>query len=106
MTTARIYRPSKTAMQSGRARADLWVLEYESEKPKRPESLMGWTSSGDTLEQVSLKFGSLEEAQAFAQSKGLAYSVERPRERKLKARNYVDNFKYVPPPQDPKKKSS
>jgi len=31
--TARIYRPAKTAMQSGQARTKEWVLEYEAEAP-------------------------------------------------------------------------
>jgi hypothetical protein len=94
--TARIYSPSKTAMQSGRGRTDGWVLEYAPAAAKGPESLMGWTASGDTLAQIRLKFETLEEAQHYAQAKGLAYSVFPAQERKIKPRNYGDNFKYVP----------
>ena len=31
---ARIYRPAKTAMQSGQAQTRNWVLEYEPEAPR------------------------------------------------------------------------
>jgi hypothetical protein len=94
---ARISKPSRTAMQSGRGRTDQWVLEYETLSPRRPENLMGWTSSGDTLNQVKLKFNTLEEAVSFAEEKGLAYTVLPDQERVVRPRNYVDNFKYIPP---------
>ena len=41
--TARIYQPARSAMQSGEAK-DNWLLEYEPEKPREIEPLMGWTS--------------------------------------------------------------
>ncbi|MGQ0527819.1 MAG: ETC complex I subunit [Alphaproteobacteria bacterium] len=92
---ARIYKPSKTATQSGRAgRMEDWILEYELETRREPESLMGWTSSGDTLNQVRLGFATLEEAKSFAEKKGLTYQVTPAQVRKVKPRNYGDNFKY------------
>lgn len=93
----RIYRPSKSAMQSGRAKTQVWVLEYELKSPRVPESLMGWTSSRDTLGQVKLKFPSMEKAVEFANGKGWTYTVQPAQERKITPRNYVDNFKYIPP---------
>lgn len=96
----KIYRPCKSTMQSGLAKTEEWVLEYELASARRPETLMGWTSSEDTLNQVRLKFPTLDEAVRFAQVKGWSYSVLPPHERKVKPRNYVDNFKYVPPEED------
>ena len=93
----RIFRPSKSALQSGRAKAQDWVLEYELTSSRKPESLMGWTSSGDTLNQVRLTFDSAEAAVGFAEKKGWAYTVQPSHERRVSPRNYVDNFKYVPP---------
>ena len=93
---ARIYQPSKSAMQSGLGKTTQWILEYEQATARKPEALMGWTSCGDTLAQVSLKFSSLKDAQAFAQEKGLECTVLPPRGRKVKPRNYSDNFRYVP----------
>src|SRR5262245_24311125 len=98
----KIYKPSKTAMQSGHGKTEDWVLEYETETPRRPEALMGWTASGDTLNQVKLKFASMEDAVAFATRKGWAYTVLPPRGRKVKPRNYADNFRYIPPQDEQK----
>ena len=93
----KIYSPAKTTMQSGRGRTDRWVLEYELETRREPERLMGWMSSGDTLNQVRLNFASAEDAISFAEKKGWLYTVLPVQERILKPRNYVDNFKYIPP---------
>lgn len=93
----RIYKPSKNAMQSGRAKAEGgWILEYETATPRKPDPLMGWNSCGDTLNQVRLKFACAEDAVAFAVKKGWGYSVQAAQERCVRPRNYVDNFKYVP----------
>ena len=97
MIKARIYKPSRNAMQSGRGKTKDWVLEYENSTARKPEPLMGWTQSGDTLGQVRLKFDSLEDAQAYAEEQGIYYKVQTPAERKTKPRNYGDNFKYIPP---------
>jgi hypothetical protein len=93
----RIYQPSKTAMQSGRARTHAWVLEYEVATPRRPEPLMGWISAGDTLNQVRLRFETKEEAIAFAVRKGWEINLEEPRPRRVRPRNYADNFRYDRP---------
>ena len=93
----KIYKPSRNAMQSGRAKTEQWLLEYETETPRVPDPLMGWSSSGDTLNQVRLKFDSMEKAMDYANKKGWVYTVLPPRERKITPRNYADNFKYFPP---------
>ncbi|MFA7275273.1 MAG: ETC complex I subunit [Pseudobdellovibrionaceae bacterium] len=93
----KIYRPSRSTMQSGRAKTEGWVLEYELKTPRRPENLMGWTSSGDTLNQVRLNFPLQESAVEFAKKKGWDYTVLPEHDRIVRPRNYVDNFKYIPP---------
>ncbi len=60
--TARIYKPARTAMQSGTAKTKEWVLDYEPEQPRAVEPLMGWTSSGDMKQQLRLCFDTKEEA--------------------------------------------
>ncbi|MGB4106791.1 MAG: ETC complex I subunit [Alphaproteobacteria bacterium] len=92
---ARIYKPSKTAMQSGHGNTHAWVLEFESKSNRGPEPLMGWTT-GDTLGQVCLEFPSLAEAKDYALRKGLSVTVQPAMGRKLKPRNYADNFRYRP----------
>ncbi len=92
-----IYKPAKTAMQSIHARKAQWKLEYIPTSKRQPEPLMGWTSAGDTLNQVKLKFSTREGAIAYAQKQGWEYTVAVHRERRVKPRNYMDNFRYVPP---------
>ena len=99
----RIYKPSKSAMQSGRGKTVCWVLEYEIASKRQPEPLMGWVSSGDTLNQVQLKFDTAEQAIEFAESKGWAYTVAEEKVRKVRPRNYVDNFIYRGPAPDEEK---
>jgi hypothetical protein len=93
---ARIYKPVKSAMQSGRANTVEWVLEYEQETPRRPEPLMGWVGADDTLNQVRLKFLTREAAIAFAEKEGFEYTVVETHARKVKPQSYIDNFKYQP----------
>jgi ETC complex I subunit conserved region len=93
MTQARIYQKLKNAMQSGRAGTDQWVLEYEPEQAKQPDPLMGWAGSGDTRQQVTLSFASLDAAQAYAAKKGLSYHVVAAPQKVLKLQAYADNFR-------------
>jgi hypothetical protein len=92
----KIYKPAKNAMQSGRANTQDWVLEYELQTPRRPEPLMGWVASEDTLGQMRIKFPTKEEAIAFAEKEGFEYTVTEPHLRKVKPQSYIDNFKYRP----------
>jgi hypothetical protein len=94
MARARILRPAKTAMQSGRAATRKWVLEYEPASRREPDPLMGWASARDTLNQVRLSFATLDEAVAFAQKHGLDYSVVEPQQRQFAPKAYADNFRY------------
>ncbi len=94
MTEVRIYRPSKTAMQSGRHNLKRWVLEFEPATGKRTDPLMGWTGSSDTRGQVRLGFDSKEDAVAFAQKNNLTARVQDPKRRRLRQKNYADNFSF------------
>ena len=94
MTTARIYKPAKTAMQSGTARTKQWLLEFDRVEPREIEPLMGWTSSGDTRQQVKLWFDTKDEALAYATREGIAYRIEEPQEAKRRTISYADNFKF------------
>ena len=89
---ARIYRPAKTAMQSGKARTKDWVLEFEPVTARVPEPLMGWTSSTDMNGQVRLAFETKEEAIAYAQKHGVPFQLAEPKEHGLVIKAYADNF--------------
>lgn len=90
---ARIFKPAKTAMQSGRAKSRKWRLEFEPDSPRTIDNLMGWTSSADTKAQVALQFDTCDDAVAYAKKHGIDYTVlpERPRKRPIRA--YADNFR-------------
>lgn len=90
----RIYKPAKTAMQSGTAGTKHWLLEPVAESDARSvEPLMGWTSSGDTTRQLHLYFSTKEAAVAFAEKHGLEYRVTEPKARTVKPKSYAENFK-------------
>ncbi len=91
---ARIFRPAKTAMQSGQARTKEWLLEYEPEAPRQVEPLMGWTSSTDMKSQVRLEFDSKDEAISYAERNGIPFRVIEPKPRRPVQKSYADNFKY------------
>jgi len=91
---ARIYKPAKTAMQSGTARAKEWVLDYEPEEPPLVEPLMGWTSSGDMKQQVRLAFDTKEEAIAYCERHGIPHQVFDAQEPKRRTISYADNFSF------------
>jgi len=94
VSTARIYKPAKTAMQSGRARTRNWVLEFEPSAAKRPDRLMGWVGSADmAADEVQLRFATKEAAIAFAERCGLEYRVHEPTERAVRPKAYADNFR-------------
>ena len=94
MTVARIYQPTKTAMQSGRAQTRRWRLEFEPALARRVEPLMGWCASADMDQQISIGFDSREQAIAYAERHGIPYQVHEPKAAKLKIKSYADNFAY------------
>ncbi len=89
---AKIYRPSKTAMQSGQAATRRWILEFEPGSAMTPDPLMGWSSSADTTRQVKLVFETREQAIAYARRHGIPHQVTEPKERKPVLKAYGDNF--------------
>lgn len=91
---ARIYKPAKTAMQSGEARTKNWVLDFEPEQPRRVEPLMGWTSSTDMRQQVRLRFASKDDAIAYCEKNGIPYQVSEPHAKAPKKIAYADNFAF------------
>ena len=91
---ARIYRPAKTAMQSGTAKAKDWVLDYEPEQPREIEPLMGWTSSGDMRQQLRLRFDNAEEAVAYCERHGIAYQVFGAKAPARRTISYSENFAF------------
>jgi hypothetical protein len=89
----RIYKPAKTAMQSGTANTREWVIEAEPSR-KEIDPLMGWTSSRDMKSQVRLSFDTKEEAIAYAERNGIAYQLAEAKGRAPVRKAYADNFRF------------
>lgn len=90
----RIFRPAKTAMQSGRARTHQWVIEFEPAGAIHNDPLMGWPGALETSAQVKIKFSTKEEALAYAERQGWAATVQEPTERIIRPKSYADNFAF------------
>ena len=91
---ARIYKTTRTAMQSGTAKTKLWHLDYEPEQPRQIEPLMGWTSSGDMKSQLRLYFETKEEAIAYCARHAIPYQVFEPHQPERRKIAYADNFAF------------
>ena len=97
MQKARIFRQPKSAMQSGRAGTQEWVLEYEPAEPKRIDPLTGWSGSGDTNStQLRLAFPSAEAAVSYCEAKGITFETQPapPIRADIKPKSYADNFRF------------
>ena len=91
MKKAKIYKPSKTAMQSGTKKYDKWVIEFITEKPGI-NPLMGWESSTDTYSELKLEFNSKDLAIEYAKKNKINYELIEPKIRKINKKSYADNF--------------
>ncbi|MDE3015486.1 MAG: ETC complex I subunit [Pseudomonadota bacterium] len=97
MTKARIYRPDKTAMQSGKAGMKEWLLEFSPDQPSPVDSLMGWNGMTDMKQEIRLYFPTKDAAVAYAKKRGIPHEVYDPNTRRQVAKAYADNFKFGRP---------
>jgi len=91
MRKAKIYKPTKTAMQSGKRNTKYWLLEFETLNTGI-SPLMGWESSEDTMSEVRLKFESKDEAINYAKKNNINYYIDEPQKTKVVKKSYSDNF--------------
>lgn len=92
MADVRIYRPAKSALSSGKARTRFWLVEFEPGERREADRLVGWVGSGDTRQQLRLRFPTREAAIAWCERHRLTYVVEEPEEPALRPRSYAENF--------------
>ena len=90
--TIKIYKPSKTAMQSGIGKTKKWLAEYISNEETSKDSLMGWNSSNDTKTQIKMFFDTKDKAIDWAKKNNYQFIVEEPKIRKIKKKSYASNF--------------
>ena len=91
MKKVKIFKPSKTAMQSGKRASKKWLLEFDT-LDTQINPLMGWESSVDTMSEVKLEFSSKDEAINYAKKNNLDYYVIEPEKTKIVKKSYSDNF--------------
>jgi len=91
MKKAKIYKPSKTAMQSGKRNSKKWLLEFDTLNTGI-NPLMGWESSIDTMSEVKLEFSSKEEAINYVKKNNIDYYIVEPEKSKIIKKSYSDNF--------------
>ena len=91
MKKAKIYKPSKTATQSGLKKFDKWILEFITTDPTI-NPLMGWESSNDTYSEIKMEFSTKELAIEYAKKRKIVYELVHPKERKIVKKSYSDNF--------------
>ena len=91
MRKAKIYKPTKTAMQSGTGNTKNWLLEFDT-LDTGINPLMGWESSKDTMSEVKLEFSTREQAINYAKKNDIDYYVIEPQKRKIIKKSYSDNF--------------
>ena len=91
MKKAKIYKPSKTAMQSGTKKFDKWIIEFITKDPGI-NPLMGWESSYDTYSELNLEFPSKELAVEYAKKNKIDYEIIEPKKRSIVKKSYADNF--------------
>tara|TARA_X000001036_G_C20398558_1_gene691785 strand:- start:303 stop:590 length:288 start_codon:yes stop_codon:yes gene_type:complete len=89
----KIYKKSKSAMQSGLHNTKKWCLEPLSITPKKRNSVFSWTSVNGTQDQIKLLFNTLEEAVYFAQKNKVNYQVFKPNVKITRIKSYANNFK-------------
>ena len=91
MRKAKIYKPSKTAMQSGKRNTKSWILEFDTLNTGI-SPLMGWQSSKDTMSEVKLEFDNKDEAIKYAKKNNIDFYVIEPQKSKIIKKSYADNF--------------
>ncbi len=89
-----IYKPTKSAMQSGIATNRFWILKYVNSSKTNLDPLMGWSGSDDTSKQIVLRFNSKEEAIDYAETNYLEFRVLKNNTKKIKPKSYAENFSY------------
>ena len=91
MKRAKIYKPTKTAMQSGKGNIKKWLLEFDT-LATGIDPLMGWETSRDTMSEIQLEFSNKDQAINYAKKNSIDYYVVEPQKHKIIKKSYAENF--------------
>ena len=90
---AKIFKPTKSAMQSGRSKNKSWKLIIEDGSHQSKDPLIGYYGGLNTSSQINLFFETKEDAIDYAEKNNLSYDVLESSQRKVISKSYADNFK-------------
>ena len=91
MKKAKIYKPSKSVLQSGNKKFDKWIIEFITDRPGI-NPLMGWESSTDTYSELKLEFKNKDLAIEYAKKNKIDFELIDAKTRKITKKSYADNF--------------
>ena len=89
---AKVYKNSASTTQSGRNKAEYWILEPSVENFIIKDNLMGWTGCSDIRKQIKLKFATLGDVERYANKNKIIIDVIEPKEKTRIIKSYADNF--------------
>ena len=89
----KIYKKSKSAMQSGIKNTKKWYLESMEINVRAHNIYFDWSSSTSIEDQIKLSFDDLQSAIDFAKKKNLDFEVFVPNQSNQIIKSYSDNFK-------------
>ena len=91
MRKAKIYKPTKSVMQSGKRNTKNWILEFDTLNTGI-NPLMGWETSRDTMSEIQLEFSNKDQAINYAKKNNIDYYVVEPQKSKIFKKSYAENF--------------
>ena len=89
----KIYKKSKSAMQSGIKNTKKWYLESMDINERSLNLSFDWSSSKNIEDQIKISFNDLQSAIDFAEKNNLVYEVFVPNQSNQILKSYSDNFK-------------
>ena len=87
-----IFRPSKSAMQSGLSNTKKWCLTNIEMNETFLNSKFCWVGSTNPEKKIKIFFEELKDAKTFAKKNNLNFEVVEPNKRKVLRKSYAENF--------------
>ncbi len=87
-----IFKPSKSAMQSGLKNSKKWCLTNKDINESFISSKYCWNGSSNPEKQIKLFFSDLDSAINFAKKNNYSFEVMEPNHKILIKKSYAENF--------------
>tara|TARA_B100000886_G_C20312168_1_gene444341 strand:+ start:375 stop:677 length:303 start_codon:yes stop_codon:yes gene_type:complete len=87
-----LYKPAKSAMQSGLLNTKKWCLKSKDVSQTFINSKYCWTGTSNSEKQIKLFFNSKDAAIKFANENNYIFEIIEPKSRKYLKKSYAANF--------------